>query len=471
MSTSLQEKSKHKKKSSFFSELSPHIEYASKYDRELNRRVAHKFNVFDFLDKKEIGLSKIIAHLFNPSASHGQGTIFLQHFLKLVTNEENNWNHLDSENVKVDPTEHTTDEGRRIDIYVEILGEIPFVLAIENKPRARDRENQVLDYLKYLDKKTGDFLLVYISRNGKGPSERSLPRENRGEWEEKFKVMAYAKSDKVTADESFDFQRVDEPLTTWFKICKKECDVDRLRWFLGDAENFCTKSFGDSNSTDDVEVLIVKKFLLEKDNQKYLDTAYAVKKAWPNVVNEIAGEFFRFLTEAIEYKIREEFAERNDFQISSEFDFDGNEYIFLRLYSENWIEYEIPDNSNDTHGRYCIVFINEKKNRPDGWYGWYVGVESPKKKKHMEHDEQSRFEKIKRTLEALKIPNLIVEDDDSCPGYIYAEDDKQYWEQFLKKLLDETEQKKGEISDYYVRLFCKFADKAIRVLDVIENHR
>ena len=48
MSMSLQEKSKHDKKRNFFSELSPQIEYASILDRELDRRVAHKFNVFDF---------------------------------------------------------------------------------------------------------------------------------------------------------------------------------------------------------------------------------------------------------------------------------------------------------------------------------------------------------------------------------------------------------------------------------------
>ena len=255
------------KKSNFFSELSPHIEYASIFDRELDRRVAHKFNVFDFLDKKEIGLSQIIAHLLNPSASHGQGTLFLQHFLKLVKND-GNWDHLNSKNVEVG-TEHSTANNRRIDIHVENWGEEHFRLAIENKPYAGDRKEQVLNYLQDLEKKAGDFLLVYISPNGEGPSERSLPRENLSDWEEKFKVMAYAKSEydqdetKDTVDESFEFQRVNEPLTTWFKICKKECEVDRLRWFLDDAENFCTKTFAYSNSIDDVEVLTVKKFLLE----------------------------------------------------------------------------------------------------------------------------------------------------------------------------------------------------------------
>ena len=60
---------------------------------------------------------------------------------------------------------------------------------------------------------------------------------------------------------------------------------------MGDAEKFCTKTFGNSKSTDDVEVRIVEEFLLEKENQKYLNAAYAVNKAWPNVVNKVADNF------------------------------------------------------------------------------------------------------------------------------------------------------------------------------------
>ena len=134
----------------------------------------------------------------------------------------------------------------------------------------------------------------------------------------------------------------------------------------------------------------------------------------------------------------------------------------MYLYSTNWVESK--NGKFHTENRYGIVLTNETKNTPDKWY---VGVESPKKKEHMEHHEQYRFEEVKVKLNALKIPR-IEGDDYSDPGYIYAEDDKQNWEQFLKKLLDESEQKRGEISDYYVRFFCKFAGEAISILDEIE---
>ena len=457
MSKSLQEKSSYEKAISFFSELSPHIEYASIFDRELDRRVAHKFNVFDFLDKKEIGLSQIIAHLFNPSASHGQGTIFLQHFLKLVTNEENNWNHLDSENIKVE-TEHNISENRRIDIYAEISGEKTLRLAIENKPYADDEENQVIDYLNYLKeeaKETSNFLLVYISPNGEGPSELSFPEENRSGWEGNFKVMAYAKSD-YDSDESFDVQRVIEPLTTWFKTCKKECDVDRLRWFLGDAENFCTKTFGISKSTDDVEVKIVESFLSE--NPKYMNTAYAVKKAWPSVVNKVAEPYFQQLADSIYNK----FAGRKDIRVKVKSSFEERDgYINLWLYSINWVQQENPGRYYDTNGRYCIAFCNGKKHKPDGWY---VQVCSPKERNNLNDDEKDRFDNIKEKLKE-KVPSL--KGGDAETGYMYVDDDKRNWEQYLEILLDETKQKGGIFTDYYVNFFGEIADKAICILDDI----
>lgn len=470
MSTSLQENLKHKKKSSFFSEISPYLEYASIFDHELNRRVAHKFNVFDFLDKKEIGLSKIIAHLFNPSASHGQGTIFLRHFLKLVTNEENNWNHLDSDIVKVD-TEHTTDEGRRIDIYVEILGENPFVLAIENKPRPRDRENQVLDYLEYLDEPTRDYLLVYLSAGGEGPSERSFPQNKRCKWTEKFTVMSYVESG-VDLDESRDTEEENQEvksLATWLKICKEKCEVDRLRWFLGDAENFCTKNFGDSNSTDDVEVKIVEKFLLEKDNHKYLKTAYAVNKAWPNVMCQVRKLYFETLIEAIKKKIEDKYSKkRKDIQIPPP-SF-SKEITLVYLYSNNWFKCADPDTKFDAEGRYSIILTHDEKY---GRFGWYVGIRSPKNKNDMnEGVEKDSFESIKKKLKKLKnISGL--EDDDSFPGYIYAAEKEQYWEKYLGQdleiLLNESE-KMGRISNYFVDFFWDFANEAIDILDKIEQH-
>ena len=62
----------------FFSELAPRLEMARELDLELDRRLAWRFNSFDYLRTKELGLSRVIANLLNPQASHGQGTVFLR---------------------------------------------------------------------------------------------------------------------------------------------------------------------------------------------------------------------------------------------------------------------------------------------------------------------------------------------------------------------------------------------------------
>ncbi len=398
----------------------------------------------------------------------------MQHFLEFAK-DDRNWNHLASHTVNVE-TEHSTYKGRRIDIYVEILGEKPFVLAIENKPYAGDQENQVLDYLKYLDEKKRDFLLVYLSSGGQGPSEWSFPLHERGEWTENFTVMAYSEigvdpiQSQFTENEKPGLQHEEEnqevkSLAKWLKVCKEKCEVDRLRWFLNDAEKFCTKTFGSSKSADDIEVRIVEEFLLEKENHKYLNVACAVNKAWPSVVNKVAERFFEQLTEKIRSKIPEKYPSRDDlkFKPSLTFDEDQKGFLYLYLHSTNWVDFK---NGNfETENRYRIVFCNEKRNSPDRWY---VGVEAPKERKSMEPDEENYFKKFKEGLRALEIPGVKVNDNWN-PGYMYAEDDKQNWEQFLEKLLDESEQKNGEISDYYVKFFWKFADKAIGILDKIEK--
>ena len=177
----------------FFDELSPFIKYGKKFDRELSLKVAHRFNVFDFLRDDEHGLSNIIAHLINPSASHGQVTFFLRHFLKLVASDRN-WDYLNRENIIVE-REHTPFEcRRRIDIYVEILGDQPFFLAIENKPYAKDQENQILDSLeclRCLSQRRGrksDFLVIYLSPRGEAPKEYSFSRDDRSRIKWKGKI-------------------------------------------------------------------------------------------------------------------------------------------------------------------------------------------------------------------------------------------------------------------------------------------
>ncbi len=459
-------KSIHNIENFFFAQISSSIKYSSLLDSELNRRLAHRFNIFDFLRYgqerlPEERLSKIIAFLLDPLESHGQKTFFLRRFLEFIE-EGKNWNHIVRQTIRVE-TEHMTSDGRRIDIYVQINeGEKPFVLAIENKPYAEDQYRQVIDYLNYLSAKSSDFLLIYLSSNGQGPSMLSYPADERGKWEKKFEVVAYAKAGKDDGEsqnaeikpssethQDEEFQNVKE-LTAWLQICKEKCEVDKLRWFLSDAANFCIDTFGNQNSQKDLEANIVQSFLLE--NPEFLKIARKVNKAWPDVVNQISEDYFSLFAETIKAR----FSDQKGIKIVNRFGLKDDGWIYLRLYREEWLQCEAgaTDQHNITEGRFCIQFENDRKYRP---YMWYVSVRSPLKKDCLSENDKIRFDDIAQHIAGRQ--------NGWHPAWKYVDEEKWNWERFLKELLEETTAQEGELLKYYVDFFLDFANYAIPVLD------
>ena len=167
----------------FFNALAPRLETARVLDRELDRNLAHRFNVFDYLKTDELGLSRIIADLLDPceKKEHGQGVLFLRVFLEKLegSGKGPEWTDLDVCRVSVSREQRTENE-RQVDIVVEIKGPdgATRCLAFENKPYALDGPKQVEDYLGSLKRKYGgDFLLIYLPPTGRGPSESSIHKD------------------------------------------------------------------------------------------------------------------------------------------------------------------------------------------------------------------------------------------------------------------------------------------------------
>ena len=107
----------------FFSELTPRLDGARVLGDELDRALAQRFNVFDYVREDESGLSRIVKDLLDPEASHGQGAMFLQTLLRLEgVRNARHWPEVDRTNVRTVKTERTIPSGRRIDIVVEIEG-------------------------------------------------------------------------------------------------------------------------------------------------------------------------------------------------------------------------------------------------------------------------------------------------------------------------------------------------------------
>jgi PD-(D/E)XK nuclease superfamily len=91
-------------------------------------RLAPDFNPFDFIQPDEVGLSKILNWLLDPTGTHGQGSRFLHLFLEQLglvwPSESHEWAKAETEVVITDG---------RLDI---LISSGKFHLAIENKPWA-----------------------------------------------------------------------------------------------------------------------------------------------------------------------------------------------------------------------------------------------------------------------------------------------------------------------------------------------
>ena len=462
----------------FFYGLAPRLEMARDVDRELDRKLAHRFNVLSYLRDDELGLSRIIADLLNPQARHGQGVLFLECLLNLLKGRFEVGGHFDEQSSVTVKRERSTKDKRRLDISVEIeaAGD-KYCLAIENKPYARDQENQVKDYLEFLkDKYPERFLLIYLSPTGAGPSECSITRKDLEQWEGRFAIMPYALGRYGTAqadeseqadeakpketeqeDELKDF-RIQSSLADWLGDCRKNCEVERLRWFLSDAEQFCQQTVGGQIMTTDVEKAQIKKFLLE--NPSGVQTAQAVHDAWPEVKQEICQEFFNKLFAQIQKAAKDKLSKFGDDIIFYQ-KYEGEKSFLHRigLYRWDWRQYLVE--KSDSHKRTSVRLENEEPN------GWFIGVSSPMEKTSMEKGDKERREQLEK--------NLIEEfrrgeDTRWWPWYEYVDDEYKNWDSILPALVEELKKETGgEIMKYYVNKFIEVAEIAIPIIDEIEK--
>ena len=267
----------------FFAEVAPRLETAQTLDDELDQQLARRFNVFRYLRTDEMGFSRMIADLLDPAGDHGQGAAFLKLLIEKLEFAKD-VNPSDLSNAKVQ-TERQIHGRRRIDVVVEIGGK--HCLAIENKSNfAGDQEDQVEHYLGWLKKEYDHSLLVYLSPAGDGPSETSMAGETIEDLESstprRFVIMPCGSNN--VPDDRFDKLRLESSLVNWLADCRKNCDVDRLRWYLREAETYCRQRYGGSAVTNTAKGA-VEDFL--RKHHEHFTTALAVYETWPKLAREI----------------------------------------------------------------------------------------------------------------------------------------------------------------------------------------
>ena len=311
----------------FFKELNSRLDMAREVDERLNAAFAYRFNVLDYIRTSELGLSRVIADLLDPRATHGQKTLFLDTLLRDLQRSSAEQGRLldltrgfgdqwrvaeESVDVKV---ERTIRGGRRLDISVEFRGSDKQLrcLAIENKPYAGDQNNQIHDYLGFLEKKYGDsrptnHLLIYLSPTGGLPSEQSVTkaRLDKEVTERDFAVMGYWMEGDPDSNEDEDDSRVSRlllkySLADWFVACRKQCDVDRLRNFLRDAEAFCGQHFGDADMPETTQIETAIAFI--RRDRENAQVAQLVAQAFPTLRDRVQRRIY----EEVEKELRKVF--------------------------------------------------------------------------------------------------------------------------------------------------------------------
>lgn len=240
------------------------VETLRKANELFSDRLAPNFNIFDYLRTDEMGLSRCIASLLDPNGTHGQGSLFLERFLKhidkdsLSDNLDNHWTDVLSDGCKIF-LEKQANGQRRIDVYLRFkTGEI---IGIENKPWAWDQENQLKDYAEFIKKeaKGKKWLLIYLSNNDPSESDYSIENTHREALERSGNFIWH------------DYTNFIE----WLEFCSQRSKALVVRVFIEELAKFIRMEInGELDMSEEIEI---KNIILESD--KNFQSAFHISKA------------------------------------------------------------------------------------------------------------------------------------------------------------------------------------------------
>lgn len=287
----------------FFAGLGPVVAAARRaqavLDRKqamLDRRVAPQFSVFDYSKEQETNLSCAFGRLLDPAGTHGQDDVFLELFLGEIRRLREDFPYPDTRGCKV-YLEYTTNGGR-IDIVLEMPGK--HWIGIENKPWAAEQENQVTNYMTYLEElaesvEGGTAWILYLSGDG------SDPETTEGLSEEQISrclTMPYrTRNEKLPSVEN------------WIRRCGERCEAERVRWFLKDFLEYVEKNFRLAGAPEaqrvrseimTSDIIATVEYII--DSEQHLDLAFRVEEAMPIVRKRLVEEVVKDVKEGFSKK-------------------------------------------------------------------------------------------------------------------------------------------------------------------------
>ena len=167
----------------FFLSLSEKLQSYRREKRRWDRFLSTDFNVVsEFIRPNENRLSDIIACLLDANGSHGQGSKFLDAFLKHLfkENQTNPVAELSCDQIQVKRFDPTYYNYTKINAAgsISLYDFEDFGIGIENKPWAGEGDGQLAAYYSHLKRKykNKEFCLVFITPNGRKPKSINKPK-------------------------------------------------------------------------------------------------------------------------------------------------------------------------------------------------------------------------------------------------------------------------------------------------------
>ena len=432
----------------FFDGLLPRLETARTLQRELDSQLAQRFNVFDYLRTDELGLSRVIADLLNPLGRHGQGPVFLELLLRGLKLPFATSERLDHASVEV---ERVIKDGRRLDICVRIGNHC---LAIENKPYAGDQPGQVDDYLRWLrSQEFESSLLIYLSPQGEPPSPESVKLadlQGESNAHHLFNIMPYHEAQEDVRDDDFGDYRLDFSLAGWLADCQKNCKVDRLRWFLHDAETFCKRTVGGQTMTS-TESNTLKEFVLADDKKWH--AALAISDTLPQIREDVCNRFMEIVANTWPTKTKYEYPE--DTLIGWYYSQNGTSYV--HMFRRSWRSYKTRK------GKELFTQIRLESYRHIN--NFCIGVLTANEQLTSSEQEGSRELDI-----ALRTDLGEGEKKYKVwPWWQWVDERYRNWDTLIPTLERECNAGGGDVSNYFIEKFALVAKAAIPIIDHYEG--
>lgn len=249
----------------------------NKYSQLLDN-TGGRFNVFKIIGvtTEETRLhSAFICELLNPNGTHGLKDKPLSAFIKNCLNDDFSFQTTKAQSKTeyyIGPKDK--DSGGKIDIIVKDNSNRAII--IENKINASDQELQMLRYYNYSKHFTSSKLL-YLSLDGKKPSEYSTGKENFD-----YKTISY----------KYD-------ITNWLTECKQfAVDFPLVREAISHYINLI-KQLTNSSSMDEMKSEIVSLIMQSPEN---IQNAFEVEKVLIDVKIKLQWEFWKQLEIALKKK-------------------------------------------------------------------------------------------------------------------------------------------------------------------------